>query len=158
MFTRTCLKKKGIAEKKWVLRQVLACQGKHGGKLGPSRGRFGRSLLAPSWWRWLCCQSPTTLRGIGGLIPCSDGQFCLPGFSRPHIPWSRLPLEEAAGCRNGLESNWDQWVGGGKHERLGVCILRQVVTRVGPCGSRPFLRLGMGPGAYDPASSMDTSS
>ena len=47
---------------------------------------------------------------------------------------------------------------GEKHERPGVCILRQAVTRVGLHGSRPFLRLGMGPGAYDPASSMDALS
>ena len=158
MFIKTCLKKKSIAEKKWVLRQALACWGKHSGTLGPSRGCFGHSLLAPSWWHRLCCQSPTTLRGIGGLIPCGDGQFCYPGFGRPCIPWSRRSLEEAVGRPNGSESNWDQWVGGGKHERLGVCILRQAVTRVGPRGSRPFLRSGMGPGVYDPASSMDTSS
>ena len=158
MFIKTCLKKKSIAEKKWVLRQALACRGKHGGKLRPSQGHFGCSLLAPSWWRQLCCQSPTTLRGLGGLIPCSDGQFCYPGFGRPCIPWSRRPLGEAAGRPNGSESNWDQWVGGEKHERPGVCILRQVVTRVGLCGSRPFLRLGMGPGAYDPASSINASS
>ena len=158
VFIRTCLKKKGIAEKKWVLRQALACQGKHGGKLGPSWGHFGCSLPAPSWWHRLCCQSPTTLRGRGGLIPCGSGRFCYPGFSRPRIPWSRRPLEEEASRPNGSESNWDQRVGGGKHERLGVCILRQAVTRVGPRGSRPFLRSGMGLGAYDPASSMDASS
>ena len=158
MLIKTCFKKKSIAEENWVLRQALACQGKHGGTLGPSRGRFGLSLPAPSWWRRLCCQSPTTLRDKGGLSPCGDGRFCYPGFGRPCIPWSHQPLGEAAGRPNGLESNWDQWVGGEKHERPGVCILRQAVTRVGPCGSRPFLRSGMGPGAYDPASSMDASS
>ena len=158
MLIKTCKKKKSIAEKNWVLRQALACQGKHGRTLGPSRGRFGHSLLAPSWWRRLCCQSPTTLRGIGVLIPCSDSRSCYPGFGRPCIPWSRRPREEAAGRPSGSESNWDQWVGAEKHERPGVCILRQAVTRVGPRGSRLFLRSGMGPGAYDPASSMDASS
>ena len=144
MFIKTCLKKKGKAEKKWVLRQALACWGKHSGTLTPGRGHFGCSLPAPSWWRQLCCQSLTTLPGIGGLIPCSDSRFCYPGFGRPRIPWSHLPLEEAADRSNGSESNWDQWVGGEKLERLGVCISRQVATQARPHGTRPFLRLGMG--------------
>ena len=94
MFIKTCLKKKGIAEKKWVFRQALACRGKHGGTLRPSWRRFGHFLPAPSWWCRLCCQSLTTLPGIGGPIPCGDGRFCYPGFGRPHILWSRLPPEE----------------------------------------------------------------
>ena len=158
MLIKTCFKKKSIAEENWVLRQALACWGKHGGMLRPSQGCFGCSLPAPSWWRQLCCQCPTTLRDIGGLSPCGDSRFCYPGFGRPCIPWSCRPREEAVGCPNGSGSNWDQWVGGEKHERPGVCILRQAVTRVGPRGSRPFLRSGMGPGAYDPASLMDASS
>ena len=138
MFIKMCLEKKGIAEKKWVFRQALACRGKHGGTLGPSRGHFGCSLPAPNWWRRLCCQSLTTLPGIGGLIPCGNGRFCYPGFGRPRIPWSCLPLEEAVGRPNGLESSWDQWVGGGKHERPGVCILRQAVPESGCVGRDHF--------------------
>ena len=74
---------------------------------------------------------------------------------RPCILWSRPPLEEVAGRLTDLESNWDQWVGGEKHERQGVCVARQVATQVAPHGMRPFLQLGMGKGAYDLASWMD---
>ena len=142
----------------WVPKPALACWGKHGGTLGLNRGRFGRSLPAPSWWRRLFCQSPTTLRGTGDRIPCGDGRSCYPGFGRLRIPWSHQPRGEAEGHPIGSESNWDQWVGGEKRERPGVCILGQAVTRVGPHGSRPFLRLGTDQGTYDPASSMDASS
>src|SRR6266481_7866039 len=85
-----------------------------------------------------CYQNPTTLPGRQDPSPFGGSRFCYPKLSELHIHLS-CPVQKGVEdllCGLGWNCRWQ--VGGGRRERLDVCVVTRAVDRVRQHVRKPF--------------------